>query len=107
MARSELIGIGTYTPAEASQLLSVPSAKIVRWLRGHDVGQTHYPRLWRPQIDLDDGRVYLGFRDLMEVRVANAFISRGLSPQKVRRAIEIASELLAEERPLSTCSLQD
>jgi len=55
-----------------------------------------------PQIDLDDGRVYLGFRDLMEVQVANAFISLGLSPQKVRRAIEIASVLLAEERPLST-----
>jgi uncharacterized protein (DUF433 family) len=102
VARSELIGIGIYTPAEASQLLRVPSAKIVRWLRGHDVGEAHYPRLWRPQIDLGDGRVYLGFRDLMEVRVANAFIARGLSPQKVRRAIEIASEMLAEERPLST-----
>ena len=38
----------------------------------------------------------------MEVQVANAFISLGLSPQKVRRAIEIASVLLAEERPLST-----
>jgi uncharacterized protein (DUF433 family) len=102
MALSELIGMGTYTPAEASQLIGVPSAKIVRWLRGHNVGEVHYPRLWRPQIDLDDGRVYLGFRDLMEARVADVFISRGLSPQKVRRAIELASEMLAEERPLST-----
>jgi uncharacterized protein (DUF433 family) len=102
VARSELIGIGMYTPAEASQLLGVPSAKIIRWLRGHDVRETHYPQLWRPQIDLGDGHVYLGFRDLMEVRVANAFIERGLSPQKVRRAIEIAQQMLAQERPLST-----
>jgi hypothetical protein len=102
VTRPELIGIGTYTPAEASQLLGVSSARISRWLRGHDVGETHYPRLWRPQIDLGDGRVYLGFRDLMEVRVANAFIERGLSSQKVRRAIEIAQPMLAQERPLST-----
>lgn len=102
MGRSELIGMGVYTPAEASRLVGVPSQKIVRWLRGHDINETHYPPLWRPQIDLDDDQVYLGFRDLMEVRVANAFIERGLSPQKVRRAIEIARGMLMEERPLST-----
>jgi hypothetical protein len=100
--RSELIGIGVYTPAEASLLLGVPSRKIVRWLRGHRAGEQRHPRLWRPQIDLGDGRIYLGFRDLMEVRVANAFIERGPSAQKVRRAIEIARDMPMEERPLST-----
>jgi beta-N-acetylhexosaminidase len=30
-------------------------------------------------VDLGDNEVYLGFRDLMEVRVANAFIERGLT----------------------------
>jgi hypothetical protein len=35
--------------------------------------------------------------------VANVFITQaGLSPQKVRRAILIAQELIGEERPLST-----
>jgi uncharacterized protein (DUF433 family) len=102
MGQSELVGVGVYTPAEASQLLGVPSAKIIRWLRGHDAHGRRYPRLWRPQVDLGDERVYLGFRDLMDVRVANAFIERGVSPQKVRRAIEIAREMLMQERPLST-----
>jgi uncharacterized protein (DUF433 family) len=102
VGRSELIGIGVYTPAEAARLLGVPAAKMVRWLRGHDTPEARYPPLWRPQIDLGDERVYLGFRDLMEVRVANAFIERGLSPQKVRRAIEIARDMLMQERPLST-----
>jgi uncharacterized protein (DUF433 family) len=98
----DLIGIGLYTPSEASGLLGVRSAKIIRWLRGHDLKGKRYERLWEPQVDLGDNEVYLGFRDLMEVRVANAFIERGLSPQKVRRAIEIARQLVGEQRPLST-----
>lgn len=102
MVASSLIGIGLYTPAEASHLLGISAAKIVRWLKGHRIGGRLYPPLWRPQVDIDDGHIYLGFRDLMEMRVANAFISRGLSPQKVRRAIEIARSMLKEDRPLST-----
>jgi uncharacterized protein (DUF433 family) len=99
---SNLIGIGLYTPAEASHLLGIAGAKIVRWLKGHRIGGRPYRPLWRPQVDIGDGHIYLGFRDLMEMRVANAFISRGLSPQKVRRAIEIAGLMLQEDRPLST-----
>jgi uncharacterized protein (DUF433 family) len=42
----------------------------------------------------------------MEVRVASAFINRGMSPQKVRRAIEIARAIIGEERPLSTAKFR-
>jgi uncharacterized protein (DUF433 family) len=102
LSEERLIGIGLYTPAEAAQLVHVPAGKITRWLRGHEVKGRRYERLWRPQVDLRDGHVYLGFRDLMEIRVANAFIARGLSPQRVRRAIDLARGLIGEERPLST-----
>jgi len=98
----ELIGVGLYTPAEASRLVGVPSSKIVRWLGGHTANNKHYERLWRSEINLGDGQVYLGFRDLMEIRVANAFIQQKLSAQKVRQAIEIARDIIGEERPLST-----
>jgi hypothetical protein len=97
-----LLGIGLYTPSEAARLVNVSGSKISRWLRGHQTNQKQYKSLWNPQVDLGDGQLYLGFRDLMEVRVADAFISRGLSPQKVRRAIEIASDLVGDQRPLST-----
>ena len=103
---SNLIGIGLYTPTEASHLLGIPAAKIVRWLKGHRFGGRPYAPLWRPQVDIGDGHIYLGFRDLMEMRVANAFIERGLSPQKVRRAIEIARDIIGEERPLSTAKFR-
>ena len=106
MTPTSLIGIGLYTPSEAARLLAVPAAKISRWLRGHDIGDQHYDQLWEPQVDLGDGHVYLGFRDLMEVRVASAFIERGLSAQKVRRAIELAREMAGEERPLSTAKFR-
>jgi uncharacterized protein (DUF433 family) len=99
---NELIGVGLYTPAEAGRLLHVPAKKIARWLRGHLIGEREYKRLWTPQVDLDDGRVYLGFRDLMEVRIAAKFISRGVSPQRIRAAIQLARTVIGEDRPLST-----
>jgi len=97
-----LIGVGLYTPAEAGRLVHVPPGKIVRWLRGHTVKGKYYEPLWRPEIDLGDEGVYLGFRDLMEVRVAAAFIARGLHPIRVRQAIELAKDIVGAERPLST-----
>ena len=98
----KLVGIGLYTPSEASRLLQVPAPKIARWLRGHHIGPRQYASLWTSQVDIGDGRVYLGFRDLMEVRIADKFIHYGLSPQRVRSAILLAREATGEDRPLST-----
>lgn len=102
MTKNDLVGIGVYTPVEAQRLLGVPASKISRWLRGHMVKGRQYDALWEPQIDLSDGAVYLGFRDLMEVRAANQFIAAGVSPQMVRRAIQEAQNFIQEARPLST-----
>jgi uncharacterized protein (DUF433 family) len=101
----DLVGIGLYTPSEAERLTGIPAAKLIRWLRGHTVGDHPYERLWPSQIELDDNRTYLGFRDLMEARVAAGFIDAGLSPQKVRQAIEIARNIVKDDRPLSTARL--
>jgi uncharacterized protein (DUF433 family) len=97
-----LIGIGLYTPAEASRLVQVSAAKISRWLRGHVVGGLRYEPLWAPQVDLGDDGLFLGFRDLQEIRVAAAFIERGLNPQRVRQAIHLARSVVSNDRPLST-----
>ena len=98
----QLVGIGLYTPAEAARLSGVPAGKIVRWLSGHRIGNRHYEPLWLPQVDLDDDKVYLGFRDLMEVRVANALMRHKISAIRVRAAIEMAREIYGIDRPLST-----
>ena len=97
-----LVGMGLYTPAEASRLVGIPTGKIVRWLRGHAVSGKPYDALWKPQIDLGDGSIYLGFRDLMELRTANAFLSKGVSAITIRKTIVEVSRLIGESRPLST-----
>jgi hypothetical protein len=98
----KLIGMGLYTPAEAGRLLRIKPSRLIRWLRGSAApGQVVAP-LWTPQVDLADGPVCLGFRDLMEARIAARFIELGISPQRVRRAILLAREVLGDEHPLST-----
>lgn len=97
-----LIGVGLYTPAEAGRLLRVRAAKISRWLRGHEVSGRRYEPLWEPEVNLGDDRVYLGFRDLMEVRVADAFIKNGVSAIRVRSAVQLAREIIEQDHPLST-----
>ncbi len=57
--------------------------------------------MWQSQVDIGDGRVYLGFRDLMEARVAEGFIFMDVSSIAVRRTIDAARELLGKERPLA------
>lgn len=98
----DLVGIGLYTPAEAGRLLRIAPAKIARWLRGHEANGKRYEPLWQPQVDLGEEGIFLGFRDLQEVRVASTFIEQGLSPQRVRQAIELARDLVGDARPLST-----
>jgi hypothetical protein len=99
---SKLVGIGLYTPAEASRLSGIPTQKLIRWLHGHSYRGKDYPALWRSQIELADGRVYLGFRDLMEARVADKFIKAGFPAVHIRPAILLAREMLGADRPLST-----
>lgn len=98
----DLIGVGLYTPAEAGKLLGIPAQKITRWLKGHAVGDKQYAPLWDAQVSLEDDRVYLGFRDLMETRVAHTFIKNGVPPVRIRSAIALAQEVIARDHPLST-----
>jgi hypothetical protein len=97
-----LIGVGVYPPAQAGRLLHVRPSKISRWLRGHSVQGKAYEPLWTPEISLGDERVFLGFRDLMEVRVADAFIRDGVSAIRVRATITAAREVIGQDHPLST-----
>ncbi len=97
-----LIGVGLYTPIEASRLTGVSARKIRRWLGGYSRRGKRYEPLWTPEIEAIEGQPYLGFRDLLEVRVANRFIEEGFSPQRMRAAIAIARDVVGQDHPLST-----
>lgn len=95
-----LVGIGLYTPSEAARLTGIPSQKIIRWLCGHKIGKKKYEPLWTSQIEIEDG-TFLGFLDLVQMRVAAAFITAGLSPQKVRKAIAYGCQILEADYPFA------
>ena len=103
-----LVGLGLYSPSEAAALTHIPVKRIRRWLRGHRIGEDNYPALWRSQLekfDIDDG-LYLSFLDLVQLRVADAFITEGLSAQKVRRAIEIGTKIVESEYPFANAKFR-
>lgn len=97
-----LLGIGLYTPAEAERLIRVPASKLVRWVAGHRIGDRVYPRLWEPQVDEDETGRSLGFRDLVQARVAASLIAHGLSSRKVRVAVQLAGSVLETTHPFAT-----
>lgn len=101
-----LVGVGLYTPAEAARLTGIAAPKLARWLRGHAVEGQEYERLWKPQVDLGDAHVYLGFLDLVQARVADAFIREGLSPQKVRKAIEYGRGIVNADYPFANAKFR-
>jgi uncharacterized protein (DUF433 family) len=97
-----LVGLGLYSPTEAAALTSVPSRTIRRWLQGHVIEGKEYPPLWRSYLEkLDVESLYLSFLDLVQLRVADAFIREGLSPLKIRRAIEYGAEIVASDYPFA------
>lgn len=98
---TSLVGLGLYTPSEAARLIKVPAPKLIRWLRGHGSGNRAYEPLWHGQIDIGDGATYLGFLDLIQCRMAAAFIAAGLSPQKVRRALILARDIIDADHPFA------
>jgi uncharacterized protein (DUF433 family) len=58
--------------------------------------------MWRAQLEPIDGQVALSFLDLMEVRFVDAFLKADLSLAKVRRAAQLAKELVGSDHPFST-----
>ena len=61
-----------------------------------------FPPLWTPQLPKFEGRVELGFRDLIELRFVDAFIKAGLGLKAIRRCLEYARECANDDRPFST-----
>lgn len=101
-----MLGIGLYTATEAAKLTGVPAARIRRWLGGYDFrhgnDNRHSEALWTPQIPRLGREVELGFRDLIELRLVDAFEKAGLSLPAIRKALSIATSLIGDSHPFST-----
>jgi uncharacterized protein (DUF433 family) len=98
---SRLVGVGLYTPAEASLYTGIPAADIRRWLFGYTAHGVQHPGLWNSEL-ADLGEAVLGFHDLLEIRFVHAFRKHGVSLQAIRNASQQAKELFNQAYPF-TC----
>ena len=97
---------GIYTVPEASRLTRVAPPRIRRWLRGYKFfsGEREHvsPPVWRGQLRPVDGALALGFLDLMELRVVDAFLRAGVSWKTLREAERRGSERFRSTHPFCT-----
>ena len=100
------LGTGFYTVPEAARLLKIPPLNLRRWLGGYTHGKgakaAKMPPLWQPELPAHDGRIELGFRDLVELLIVRRFLEAGLSLITIRNCLEYARECVDDERPFST-----
>lgn len=100
-AKSHLIGVGVYTPAEAALYTGIPAKDIRRWVFGYRSDGIDHAGLWNTELAHEDERL-LGFHDLLEIRFVHAFRKHGVSLQAIRAASKQAKELFDQKYPF-TC----
>lgn len=100
------LGIGYYTVPEAARLVRMPAASIRRWLGGYAFTSGgkpgRMPPLWSPELPPHEGRLELGFRDLIELRFIHAFTEEGVDLRIIRNCLEHARAAVQDPRPFST-----
>jgi uncharacterized protein (DUF433 family) len=103
----EMIGAGIYSIAQAARLIGADHRAIRRWVLGYEY-KYHGERrrsqpLWHTQFsDEDLPDPVIGFYDLLELRLVNAFVQRGVTLQTIRATAEVAQSLFATDYPLSS-----
>jgi DNA-binding transcriptional MerR regulator/uncharacterized protein (DUF433 family) len=89
----------TYSAAEAGRLVGLHPSRIRRWLRGYDYRYAANVRYQRPVIRRRGARLgtYASFLDLIDLLFVKRFLDHGVSLQRIRRALDEASEILGTD----------
>lgn len=101
-----LIGKGLYSLPRASQLVGADPRSVRRWLLGYrrkyrDDYRFSTP-LWRTQFaDVDLPEPTIGFRDLLELRLVNAFAKHGVDLRVIRATADAARQMFGSDYPLT------
>ena len=91
-----------YNPAYVSRLINLSTGRIKRWLQGYEysyIASDSAKAVWRhkePVIDRDDSEIpsYASFLDLIDLLFVKQFLNKGLSLQKIRKALTEAQALI-------------
>src|SRR5438552_7258970 len=99
----QLLNAGLYTVPEAARLTRISVGKVRRWLKGYDfrsgTSLRHADAGWQGEIKPIANKLALSFRDLLELRFVDAFISAGVSWRTMRRAHSRAQTKLKTTHP--------
>lgn len=107
MIATALLNAGIYTISDAARLTKVSPSRIRRWLRGYDFrtrkgARAHSDPVWSGQLDPLEGKIAVGFADLMEIRYVAAFLKAGVNWKTMRSAHAAAKEKLQTDHPFCT-----
>jgi len=87
-----------YSVAEAGRLVGLAPGRVRRWLRGYEYAYCDTVRGQPPVLrGRPVGSSYASFLDLVDLLFVKQFLDRGVSLQKVRRALDEARELLGTD----------
>lgn len=101
MADIRYLDTGIYTIARASELTGISSRKIHDWLFG--TTRTNHVGRWEPILPRERDRpILLGFVDLMEVVLVDAFRKGGMSWNKIAKAINCGHAQYGAKYPFVT-----
>lgn len=101
-----MLGRGIYAVPEAARLTGVSAQRIRRWVSGYSfpsaTGRHESLPVWKHEIPVLADSLALSFRDLVEVRFVEAFLRHGVKWKALRKAAELAAELIRSSHPFST-----
>ena len=86
----------TYPAAEVGRLVDLNPTRVRRWLRGYDYTYGAVRHHQAPVIHRQGtaGTTYASFLDLIDLLFVRQFLEHGVSLQRVRRALDEATQLL-------------
>lgn len=101
-----LIGTGLYSLPQASRLVGADLRAVRRWLLGYRRlyrGEHRIsPPLWTTQhASADLPEPTIGFRDLLELRLVNAFAQHGVDLRVIRATADAARKMFGSDYPLT------
>ena len=98
--------VGIYSIPEASRLSGVSQGRLRRWLTGYTWRKadetSSTAALWRRQLPEIEGSLALGFLDLIEARLIDAFREAGVPWSEIKSAGTKACALLGVDHPFAT-----
>ncbi len=97
----EILDTPIYNPAYVSRLIDLSTGRVKRWLQGYEysyISNDSGEEVWRhkdPVIGREDSDVpnYASFLDLIDLLFVKQFLKKGLSLQKIRKALNEAQAL--------------